>query len=166
MRIYSLNPDSTTEKTSVMYALSRGYQFRLSDVDGNATVINPEGEEYHIHNWRCDCQDSINRDGGTYTLGNTETHVCKHCLWIAALYPCPNCHGYMMLRMESWKVYQCCTPACYTMIPFQKVKVERQHSFRLREQEADTDKVVSFPQPPNPIKAAQAAEASRAIFAH
>ena len=34
MRIYSLTPDSTTQKTAICYPLSRGYRFHLSDEDG------------------------------------------------------------------------------------------------------------------------------------
>lgn len=61
-----------------------------------------------------------------------------------------------MLRMEAWKVFQCCTPGCYTMTPFQLVKRIRQEIYRQREQETDIDKVVSFPEPPSADRTAQA----------
>jgi len=162
MRIYKLNPDSTTEKTAVFYALSRGYQFKLTDEDGTAAVSISKGDVYNINGWACDCADSMNREGGSYTLGNTERQACKHTIWLSQLYPCPNCKGYMVLRNEAWKVYQCCTPGCYTMTPFQLVKAQRHQAYRLAEQEADTIKTHQ-PEDINFI-IQKAEEASHAIF--
>jgi len=164
MRIYSLSPDSTTKKTAIFFALNSGYRFKLTGKDGVATITSPAGDTYQIHNWTCDCADSMMRDGGSYTIGDTERHLCKHCIWLSQLYPCPNCSGYMMLRMdEAWKHFQCCTPACWTMEAFQLVKANRQATFRQMEQEADVLKTHQ----PEDVDAiiAQAEEASNAIFA-
>ena len=165
MRIYQLDPESTTQKTSIMYALSRGYSLKLGDEDGSCEVTKADGAVYHVHNWRCDCPDAISRDGGSYTLPDNR-NVCKHTLWTSQLYPC-NCGGFAMLRMDTWKHFVCCTPGCHTMVPFQKVKAERQQA-RQREQEADVDKVVKFPEAPEADKAEvirKAAEAAKAVYA-
>jgi hypothetical protein len=162
MKIYKLNPDSTTEKTVIFYARYKDYQFKLTDQDGTATVTNSKGETYHINDWQCDCADSMNRDGGSYTLGNTERRACKHTIYLSQMYPCPNCKGFMVLRTEAWKVYQCCTSGCYTMTPFQLVKAQRQQAYRLAEQEAD---VLKTHAPTNTDAIlAKAEEASHAIF--
>lgn len=167
MKIYSLNPDSTREKTSITYALSQGYGFQLTDEDGTATVTNPDGEAYHITHWQCDCADFITRDGSSFILPD-ERHVCKHVLWLSQLHPCPNCKGFQMLRMEAWKVFQCSTPGCYTMTPFQLVKRIRQEIYRQREQEADITKTFAIAKPPAGDEALEtkAAHASAAIFGH
>ena len=167
MRIYHLNPDSTREKTSITYALSHGYGFQLTDEDGTATITNSDGETYHITHWQCDCADSFNCDGGSFVLPD-ERHVCKHVLWLSQLHPCPNCKGFQMLRMEAWKVFQCCTPGCYTMTPFQLVKRIRQEKYRQREQEADVIKTVAIVEPlvGDQARKARAAHASAAIFGH
>ena len=68
----------------------------------------------------------------------------------------------MLLRNETWKVYQCCSPGCFTMIPFQTVKAERQQAYRQREQEADVVKTHT-PQDVDDILA-KAEAASSAIF--
>lgn len=73
----------------------------------------------------------------------------------------------MILRVDHpWKFFQCCTPACYTMEAFQKVKVDRQQVFRFKEQEADVIKT-HIPTPtPDDIDEilARAANASTAVF--
>jgi hypothetical protein len=162
MRIYSLNPDSTTEKTAIMHALSKGYTFKLSDQDGTATVINSKGEVHNITDWQCDCQDSFIREGGSYTLGNTDRQVCKHVLWLSQLSPCPECKGYAMLHLDTWKHFGSCTPGCSHLIAFQMVKNQRQQAYRLQEQQADTIKTHT-PQDVDTILT-RAEEASQAIF--
>jgi len=162
MRIYSLSPDSTRQKTAIFYALDAGYRFKLTDEDGTAIITNPEGITYDVYQWQCDCADSINRDGGSYILPD-ERHVCKHVLWLAQLYPCPNCKGFMVMRADgTWKHFSCTTPACYSIEAFQKVKSERQQTFRQREQESDVIKTHK----PKDVKAIieKAAEASAAVF--
>jgi hypothetical protein len=116
---------------------------------------------YSIHNWHCDCGDSVMREGGSYEAGGRR--VCKHVIWLSQLYPCPNCKGFMLLRNEAWKVFQCCSPACYTMIPFQTVKAERQQAFRLLEQEADVVKTHTLADVDNIIQRAE--YASSQVFA-
>lgn len=162
MRIYSLNPNSTTQKTAIRHALGKGYSFRLTDQDGTASITNAKGDTYQINDWQCDCADSFNHEGGSYTLADSERHVCKHVLWLSQLYPCPDCSGYAMLRLDEWKHFECVTPDCRRLIAFQLVKAQRQQSYRLQEQETDT---IKTHHPINPDAILQkATEASQAIF--
>jgi hypothetical protein len=159
VKIYKLNPDSTTEKTAILYALSKGYQFNLSDKDGTATIT--KGETYQITNWQCDCTDALGRHCDTYDLPGGRK-VCKHVLWLSQLYPCPDCSGYAMLHLDGWKRFECVTPDCLRPIAFQQVKAQRQQSYQLQEQEADTTKTH---QPTDTDAILQKAkEASQAIF--
>lgn len=160
--IYAINPDSATEKTSIAYALSRGYQFKLSDEDGTAAITNPNGRTYHIESWRCECEDALTREGGSYLVGSEGRKMCKHLIWLGQLYPCSNCQGFMILRNEAWKVFQCCTPGCYSMTPFQVVKGQRQTAHRLIEQETDVIKTHQHQNMDDIL--ARAEEASNAIF--
>jgi hypothetical protein len=165
MKIYSVDPDATREKTSIRYALASGYSFKMDEEDGSCEITNPDQEIYHVHHFKCDCPDAIGRNGGSYELPDGR-QVCKHVLWVSQLAPCPNCQGFMMLRQESWKFYHCRTPGCYTMIPFQRIKEDRQLAYRLTEQEADIEKVINYAEPVEGDLAARALQASHAIFGH
>lgn len=76
--------------------------FQAGDVDGCCEVTSPTGAVYHVDNFRCDCPDSLGRDGGSYVLPDNRK-MCNHSLYVAALTPCEECGGFAMLRMdESW----------------------------------------------------------------
>ena len=158
MLISSINPHCAREKTSISHAFDRGYTL-TPDGDGNAEVLTPEGNVYHIHDWQCDCSDALGRDGGSYDLSDGRK-VCKHVLWLYQLYPC-DCGGSMVLSTESsWKAFVCTT--CGSLKAFQLVKAQRQKAFRLKEQEADT---IKTHQPTDvDIILTKAVEASQAIF--
>ena len=153
MKIYSLNPDDTTQKTALLHAMSKGYRICLGDEDGDAEITKKDGTVYHVHQWQCNCPDAIGRNGGNYELPDGR-RVCKHSLWLSQMHPCSECNGFMMLCVHStWRYFTCCTPGCRHMKAFQLVKTERQQAFRLREQEADIDKVVTVAEPPETASA-------------
>ena len=62
------------------YAIAQGYRITL-DSDGEAVVVNLDGQAYYILNFECDCPDKRVR-GGSY-----QGH-CKHEEWIAQIRPC------------------------------------------------------------------------------
>lgn len=158
MTITALDPHNTTSKTSIAYAFAKGYSI-TPDGDGYAQVLTPKGEAYHIHNWQCDCPDSLGRDGGNYELPDGRK-VCKHVLWLSQLYPC-SCGASMILNVDTnWKAFVC--TVCGSLKAFQQVKAERQKAYRLAEQEADT---IKTHQPTDTEAILQtASEASPAIF--
>ncbi len=82
---------------SLAYALRESYRFRIRS-DGNAIVIRPTGEAYHVYNWTCDCADALFRDGGSYERPSGE-RVCKHLVWLSQVRPChiSTCSGVMVL---------------------------------------------------------------------
>jgi DNA-directed RNA polymerase subunit M/transcription elongation factor TFIIS len=144
MTITRLNPHDTMSKTSIAYAFEAGYTF-TPDGDGCAEVASPTGEVYHISEWRCDCPDSMGRQGGSYELPDRR-RVCKHVLFLCQLYPCSKCGASMILNTQcSWKAYTC--TVCGNLKAFQAVKVERQRAYRQREQQGDVDKTVAIGEP-------------------
>ena len=162
MRISSINPHSATQKTSIVFALNKGYRFRIGDEDGSCEVTSPEGNTYHVHDFRCDCPDALGRDGGSYTIPDGR-HICKHVLYVSQLYPCPDCQGWMMMCAdESWKCFTCTTPGCGNIRAFQAIKAERQQA---RKHEQEADKVVAFPEPDRDEVIRKAAEAATAVYA-
>jgi len=136
MTITTLDPHSTTQKTSLSYALAKGYTI-TPDGDGCAQVISPKSEVYHIYNWQCDCMDALSRNGGSFDLPDGRK-VCKHVLWLSQLHPC-DCGASMVLNVDTnWKAFVC--TVCGSLKAFQQVKAQRQQAYRLAEQEADTIK--------------------------
>jgi hypothetical protein len=158
MIITTLNPHSTTQKTSIAHAFAKGYSITPDD-DGCAEVITPKSELYHIHNWQCDCLDALGRYGGSYDLPDGRK-ICKHVLWLSQLHPCA-CGSSMVLNTDSsWKAFVCIV--CGSLKAFQLVKVQRQQAYRLAEQEAD---IIKTHQPTDvDIILAKATQASHAIF--
>ena len=76
-------------------AADQGYKVRLY-ADGRALVTSGSGDEYHIHNFECDCSDALFRDGGSYQLPDGRS-VCKHVLLVLQARPCEWCEGTMVL---------------------------------------------------------------------
>ncbi|MDA0710549.1 MAG: hypothetical protein O3B73_10125 [bacterium] len=131
MRVYKLSPEDASQKLSISYAMSQAYKVLL-DSDGNAEISKPDGTTYHVQDFRCDCPDAHNRDGGSYTKGDTDEHVCKHSLWVAQLHPCPDCNATMLMRdlQEGVQFYGCHN--CKAVKAAMLVKLERQQEARKR----------------------------------
>ena len=87
------NPD---DKLSLAYAMAQGYKVTLTQEDGEAEIVSPEGNVYHVHNFICSCPDSIGRNGGSYQ-GPGGRRFCKHAAWTAQMRPCEYCGGVMYL---------------------------------------------------------------------
>jgi hypothetical protein len=152
MEIYSLDALDTRQKISLYYALKQGYRFELSHKDGDAIIHTPHDASYNIHEWTCDCADTFNRNGGSYTLSEGRK-ICKHVMWLSQLYPCPKCSGFLVLRAETTKShYRCCRPTCHQIISVQAIKASRERKHNLL---SDREQVL-----------ARAAKASHAIFGH
>ena len=83
---------------SLTDAAARGYRVQLHG-DGRALVTSGEGTEYHLHNFTCDCQDALFRDGGSYELP-TGRRACKHVLLVLQARPCEWCEGTMVLEAD------------------------------------------------------------------
>ena len=149
--ITRLNPHDANAKTSIAFAFDQGYTF-TPDGDGSACVTTPDGEHYHIYNWECDCPDAICRMGGSYELPD-KRQMCKHVLWLAQLYPCTCGASMTLIELDRWRMYMCTT--CGALKPFQEVKVERQQTYRQREQEADVVKTVNANPPAEPAVVTQ-----------
>ena len=121
---------------SLAYALGAGYRFRVRS-DGNAIIIRPTGEAYHVYDWTCDCADALFRDGGSYERPSGE-RVCKHLVWLSQVRPChiSTCEGIMVL--VEWKTcfgevahyFEC--PRCGCARDFGLVKQERRQDRQQR----------------------------------
>jgi hypothetical protein len=78
---------------SLAYAQAQGFKIKLQEMDGYALVQAPEdGLDYTLVDFRCDCQDALQK-GGSY-----EGH-CQHAVWVAQMYLC-ECDGGVMLLGE------------------------------------------------------------------
>tara|TARA_R110000751_G_scaffold69608_6_gene141302 strand:- start:1750 stop:2094 length:345 start_codon:yes stop_codon:yes gene_type:complete len=67
-------------KNALGTALAQGYTIDLES-DGNGTVKKPDGTQYTIEGFKCDCPAS--------TYGQKKP--CKHVLWASQVYICPEC---------------------------------------------------------------------------
>ena len=108
---------------SLSDAADQGYKAQLHG-DGRALVTSGEGTEYHLHNFTCDCQDALFRDGGSYQLP-TGRSVCKHVLLVLQARPCEWCEGTMVLDPDG-RYFRCLK--CQAPFDARLVKEERRQA--------------------------------------
>lgn len=123
------------DKLSLAYAMKEGYTITLSDVDGEAEIVSPSGNVYHVHNFECDCPDAQGRKGGSYAKVNGE-RACKHVAWLSQMKPCDFCGSTMFLTEyrtafgSRMRVFEC--EMCGDATAEDVVKQDRQAERRAR----------------------------------
>ncbi len=110
---------------SIEDAHAQGYKIRL-DSDGCAQVRKADGTAYHVHNFFCDCPDSLGRKGGSYQLPDGR-NICKHVSLLLQFTPCRVCGSVMMLQGE---YFDCIDAGCRNALDVRIVKYNRQNAHR------------------------------------